>query len=58
MKISKVLVGSASMLALTLAGGAFAQDAETDAPATRENTVSRVLQTVTVSATKKSDVVA
>ncbi|HBJ91812.1 TonB-dependent receptor [Ponticaulis sp.] len=56
MKISKVLVGSASMLALTLAGGAFAQDAETDAPAARENTVSRVLQTVTVSATKKSDV--
>ncbi|MAI90425.1 TonB-dependent receptor [Ponticaulis sp.] len=56
MKISHVLVGSASAIALSCSAFAFAQEAEAPAPQERESAVSRVLQTVTVSATKKSDV--
>lgn len=56
MKISHVLVGSASAIALSCSAFASAQEAEAPATQERESAVSRVLQTVTVSATKKSDV--
>lgn len=54
MKFTHAVLGSVSAFALCLSSAAYAQD--TDAPEENGNAVARVLQTVTVSATKKKDV--
>lgn len=54
MKFTHAVLGSVSAFALCLSSVAVAQDA--DAPEENNNAVARVLQTVTVSATKKKDV--
>ncbi len=52
--MKSVLFSTLSLVALGAASSALAQ--ETDAPERRDNAVSRVLQTVQVTATKKADV--
>ncbi|MAP94135.1 MAG: TonB-dependent receptor [Ponticaulis sp.] len=52
MKIDKFFVGSVSVAALALSSAAYAQETPED----EGNAVTRVLQTVTVKATKKQDV--
>lgn len=55
MKYSQFIAGSVSIAALAFAAPAFAQES-TDAETGKDNAVQRVLQRVTVTATKKADV--
>ena len=56
MRFSQLMVGSVSAFALSLSAIAVAQEENNSQEPERENAVARVLQTVTVSATKGQDV--
>ena len=56
MRFSQLMVGSVSAFALSLSAIAVAQEENNQQEPERENAVARVLQAVTVSATKAQDV--